>query len=270
MTRIPFPLVFVCLLAACSESGPAAPTPPPSNPAPAPAPEPQPPPPPPPVPPGQLVVSGTVVEHTLAGPRPLPGLRLSVVWSAPPWDWWGYAPPSTTEVTSDGNGQYSVALAPGSFFGVFLESTEFRAPCPAGFEAVHDNATMDIHVVSTAVLASTGAPASMPTTAFKVSGRVIEKEPNKGQPVAGASVGLFAPLGPESGTLTDSGGRFLLCTSPPGTGNGQSMFLSAHKDGYLAASRTVVVGRDNNVVIELDGHEGATTSVARQAARHRP
>jgi hypothetical protein len=57
--------------------------------------------------------------------------------------------------------------------------------------------------------------------------------------VAGALVALgFAPF--NSTTLSDSLGRYMLCTAPPGVGTDQLMPLRVEKDGYFPASRYVL------------------------------
>lgn len=248
------PLALTVLLAACGDSAPApAPSPLPPASAPAPAPEPTPSPSPPSSPFG--TVSGVAYEHALTGSRPLAGLRFLVVWF-PQFSPWDYPDnPWPTEVTTDGSGRYEVAIAPGAGQVVIAlaERTGFHAPCPPGFDGRHGDATMDIHVVSDATLASAGAPASLPTTPSKVGGVVLEDEEAGGRPIGGATVSLGSDGGwLNAYTLTDADGHFLVCTNPPGVANGESMSLAAYKEGYRVTSRSVVIGRDDRVSLELE------------------
>jgi hypothetical protein len=182
-----------------------------------------------------FTISGTVFEHTASGSRPAAGVAVHVL--------------SEDDVvaTTDAAGRYS-AVVRGDIVRITpLESSDYDAPCPSGSTWVSSNPNrpFDVHIVLKSVLATSGMPDSYPISAIFVSGTIIEATFGDGRPIAGVSVAL----GDEhtisySTTLTDSLGRYLLCTAPPGVGTDQLMQLSVAKDGYYSASELVLGGSD--------------------------
>jgi hypothetical protein len=226
------PFVIAATMIACRD-GPAAM---PSSPSPA-------------TPPVAGTVSGTVFEHTMSGYRPLAGLPLSVRMWRPPG--------SIQIVTSDQNGRYeasgiavrdTVTVAP-------VMDSDYRAPCPPGVDVFGTTGTFDVHVVSTALLATEGAPSSLPRSVIWVRGSVIGLTQQGLQPMTGASVELAATDSDAfvmSSTVTDRSGRYLLCTAPPGVGTDQLGWVRVRKEGYRLASRSILLGLNSLLDIELE------------------
>jgi hypothetical protein len=108
-------------------------------------------------------------------------------------------------------------------------------------------------MVSKAVLSTTGVPDSYPITSIFVSGTIFETTADGPRAVAGALVALGdEPSLSYSTTLSDTLGRYVLCTAPPGVGTDQLMPLRMAKDGYFPASRLVLGGWDErDVRVEL-------------------
>jgi hypothetical protein len=241
--------MFAGILAACGQS-PAAPSRLPrlgGDPPLAPAPD-----------ASKPTVSGVVYEHTLAGPRPLARLLFTVWWSTDsPWDYGGSDP--SKRVLSDDSGRYAASAISGTLiaFEIPVESG-FRAPCPSGFDSFQEKVTTDIHLVSDAILSSTGVPASVPTPGPNVSGKVTERRSSeKNAPVAGASIELAGDLNSvfRSVTLTNASGNFLVCANPAGTGTDQTMWITVSKDGYRPVSQAVQIGvSDKSVSLQLIRH----------------
>jgi hypothetical protein len=152
------------------------------------------------------------------------------------------------QVTSDVNGRYAIFGLPSGAVTIApsIES-DYRAPCPAGTDDLRGNATFDVHVVSTTLLSTVGAPASMPKTSLWISGVVFETTSEGVRPIAGARVDLAGDDSDRSvfsTTLTDAEGRYLLCTAPPGVGTDQIMWLRVRREAYRPGSRTVFGGWD--------------------------
>lgn len=192
-----------------------------------------------------LMVSGLVVEHALTGAQPLPGVRLRVRIAG-----------AFLETTSDGTGHYEVSGIPVRSAIVIAPSSEsgYRAPCPNGHDVLIGNATFDVHVVSAALLSTTGVPTSLPRTSIWVAGVVVEQTSGGVRPIAGAAVDLASDdsdASVNSSTLTDAEGRYLLCTSPPGVGTDQLAWVRVRKNGYRLASRSVLMGGGDPMNVAL-------------------
>ncbi len=160
------------------------------------------------------------------------------------------------QVTSDATGRYSlsgvmmgtrVSIAPAPGSGYF-------APCPSGSpRSITSDVDLDVHVVSAGLLATAGAPSTMPRPeGIWVSGRVFERTPQGTRPVAGAAVHL-ADVGPledandprfSSNTLTDAAGRYLLCPPIPGTGTDTYAPVNVQREGYQPTGRAAFLGWD--------------------------
>ena len=112
---------------------------------------------------------------------------------------------------------------------------------------------MDVHVVSDAVLSSTGTPASLPTRDLKVRGKVIAPTRAGDLAIRGATVRLTPQVleVPRSTTLSDAAGNFLLCSNVPGAQRGVTLWLRVDKDGYLPATRAISIGVMDDVILEL-------------------
>jgi len=188
-------------------------------------------------------ISGTVIERTVAGSRPAAGVALRVLSE------------DDVVVMTDAAGRYSAAVGGDLVRIAPLESSEYAAPCPSGSTWVSQNPNrpFDVHIVSKSVLATAGMPNSYPLTSIFVSGAVAEATFGEGRPIPGALVAL----GDEhtmsySTTITDSLGRYALCTAPPGVGTDQLMQLTVVKKGFYSASKFVLGGweeRDVNVAL---------------------
>jgi hypothetical protein len=262
-------LLLTVILVACDDGGRPQPS---AIPAPAPAPAPTPPPEPEPGPgpgsgptpvpdpvpdPGPLPpppgngpsVSGVVYVHGPAGRQRLAGFRFSLVWDYSPWDDY------PTTVVTDEFGRYAANRGEPGVVGIAIpDSAGYHAPCPAGFDNLAANRTMDIHVVPDTTLTTTGVPSSMPTTVPRVSGTVFERTSDGKQPVVGATVFLNPTLGLGevlSVSLTDAEGTYLVCAAPPHTGTGAVMELGVSKAGYDPKGRQLTVTGDNHVNLEL-------------------
>lgn len=189
-------------------------------------------------------ISGVVIEDTPTGQRPAAGVNI-VVRS------------DRIVVTQSGaDGRYSATVWGDnlSYIAPVL-SEAYLSPCPSGTAwplSTNPNRTFDLHVISKNVLSTTGVPDSYPRTALYVTGTVVEATPDGPRPVAGALV----TLGKEwydiySTTLSDSLGRYVICTSPPGSGTDQETPLTVSKDGYDPATLLVLLGFNPDVSVEL-------------------
>jgi hypothetical protein len=185
----------------------------------------------PPVP--SFTISGIVFEHTPSGPRPAAGVAISVRFQG-----------GVTAI-SDADGRYSASVRGDVVTIAPSESESYMSPCPSGttWLSSNPNRPFDLHIVSNAVLSTSGMPDSYPITNIYVSGTVFEMMSDGPRPTAGALV----TLGEDSTlsystTLTDTLGRYELCTAPPGVGTDQLMPLRVAKDGYSPESRYVLGG----------------------------
>jgi hypothetical protein len=234
------PRFFACLAGSlltaaaalgCASDSPRAPTQPP-----------QPPDQVPDSPPAQLfTISGIVFEHTATGRRPAADVAVRVLSD----DNYGVT------TTTDADGRY-VASVQGTRVSISPEESEaYMSPCPSGTNWLVDaNRTIDVDIVSKAVLLTTGVPDSYPRTAISVAGTIVEATADGPRPVTGALVALgYEPV--HSTTLTDALGRYVVCTAPPGSGTDQLMPLRVAKDGYLPDSLLVLGGWDDRVNMQL-------------------
>jgi hypothetical protein len=211
-----------------------------------------PPPPPPPDPASSppFTLSGTVFEHTPSGVRPQAGVPVRVrLWGTP----------MLLDGTSDSAGRYAIPGVPAGAVTIAPPSESgYRAPCPSGTDVLKSNASFDVHVVSTTLLSTSGAPPSMPLSFLSIGGTVFERVPDGTRPVAGATVDLAGDDTDRfvfSTTLTDARGGYLICTAPPGVGTDQIHWVRAQKDGYRPASRTGFPGYDTiNLEIARESH----------------
>ena len=188
--KAPGSLRFVALtfvaVAACSDSSqPVSPTPSLSN---------------------VFTLSGTVYEYGPFGRRPLANVPLDI--SA------GHVL-NTPLTTSDSTGRYSYT-GPPMQLKVRADLSGFSQPCRANLTLVADE-TLDVHLVASDVLLTTGMPESLPIGG-RISGLVYEQTTQGDVPVAGATVkGLFSRplLGfvPLTETRTDASGLYTMCSA---------------------------------------------------------
>jgi hypothetical protein len=192
-------------------------------------------------------VSGVVFDHTATGQRPIAGVPMRVHSSANGG--------IVVDVTTDANGGYSARVGAGAVSIAPMLNSGYFAPCPSGTDVLAANATFDVHVVSAAVLSTTGVPSSLPLSAIYVSGTVYE--PTAGTPpVANAFVELGQSTDVSySTTLTNASGKYLVCTTPPGVGTDQYIHLGVSKDGYIPGDLKAFLGWD---------YEGANVQLIRR------
>jgi hypothetical protein len=145
--------------------------------------------------------------------------------------------------TSDGNGRYEAGGLPGEVTISIAPPvhSDYRAPCPSGTGGLSSDGTFDVHVVSTTLLASAGAPESLPRGVVRFEGHVFEySSDGRPSPVAGAAIDLTAlerDANAEASTLTDNAGRYFLCPVPPGAGGDQVGWVRASHEAFQPASR---------------------------------
>jgi hypothetical protein len=182
-------------------------------------------------------VSGVVFDHTATGQHPIAGVSMRIHSAANGG--------MVIDVTTDASGGYTARVGAGAVSIAPALNSGYLAPCPSGTDALAANATFDVHVVSAALLSTTGVPASLPVSSIYVSGTVYEATADGTQPVANA----FVELGQStdlsySTTLTSASGKYLVCTTPPGVGTDQYMHVGVSKDGYVPGDLKAFLGWD--------------------------
>jgi hypothetical protein len=184
-----------------------------------------------------FTLSGVVLDYTAAGPQPRSGVPLIVrSWGRP-------GPLLEYAVTSGANGQYEISGIPvGAVTIQPSTKADYRAPCPPGTNVLNYNANFYVNVASTALLSTAGAPEAMPRSGIWISGVVFERTSEGTRPIAGAAVDLEDDEMVYASTLTDSAGQFLVCTSPPGTGTDQLMWLQVEREAFSPGGRVVYPG----------------------------
>jgi hypothetical protein len=147
-------------------------------------------------------------------------------------------------VTSDANGRYEAGGLPGNGAQITIApplDSRYRAPCPTGSTGLGSDDTIDVHVVSTTLLASAGAPESLPRSLVIFAGVVVESsQDGLASPVAGAAVDLTTfEVDPDinASTLTDNAGRYFVCAAPLGSGADQEGWLRASHEAFQPVSR---------------------------------
>jgi hypothetical protein len=145
------------------------------------------------------------------------------------------------DVTSGADGSFNVPVPDSAVFfrAQAAPGSSYFTPCPPfAWNGQAVRVELDVHVVSGAILSTTGMPPSYPTESpiggFRalISGRVVERTAAGLEPVPAATV-TMSGASLLADTLTDSSGRYLLCS----VGNPEvAVVVSAHKAGYLPAS----------------------------------
>ena len=190
--------------------------------------------------PSLLTLTGVVYEHTAQGRRPLAAAGIDV--SA---EYQSFQP----KAFSDSEGRYSLGV-PGlqQDWKIVAEKAGYRQPCRTRLSAT----TIDLHLVSEAVLSAIGFPASFPVGESTLTGRVFEAMPGGPQPVAGASItaDLSGGMGwgPAASTTSNRDGGYALCGLDQPLSFGLALYTS--KPGYQAVF-TYLHDQTTDVGIEL-------------------
>ena len=188
-------------------------------------------------------ISGTVYEHGTTRRALGGGIRLTLQ---------TFTPNARMGTVSDADGHYEFTDVPAHAAVIIAPplDSDYRAPCPAGTDSYRGaGMRLDVHVVSTSVLATTG-PVSLPTTRPFVLGTVS----GPSGPVASASVemGDVGGIGDAwAATLTARNGGFVMCVAPPGVGADQVAEVRITKDGYWPLAQVVSLGWDGLVGFRL-------------------
>jgi len=190
--------------------------------------------------PGSYAITGLV---TAAG-RPIPGTNVNA-WVNEPrgfgysW-WWAHGP-----LHADTTGRYLISGLP-SGASVWLVAFQdgYDQQCAVSLPAVRGDTTIDIPVVSTAVVAPT---AVSPPGLRSVSGSIVLLTSNGHQPAAGAFVD-FEPIPdfPAAIVHADAAGRFALCGIPAS----ETIWLGAALGSHVAYA-SVPPGQSEGVKIVL-------------------
>jgi len=102
--------------------------------------------------------------------------------------------------------------------------------------------TINVHVVSNAVLANSGTPVALPVGTISTSGAVFETTSAGRRAVSGVTMEMAIGSDLISTSVTDGEGRYLLCPSIPGHGTDVQVQIHARKEGFVAAVRTITLG----------------------------
>lgn len=185
-------------------------------------------------------LSGTVLETTQFGTRPVDGVSLFVrVSNLKSFGHFG-------STMSDAQGKYSVSNVPQGT--VYLEASwnGYLQPCFASMD-LRSDAVLDIEVISEATLLSLGLSSLRIMNAPTVSGLVSEAA--SGRPVAGAKLQVWVGdwlYG--ASTSTDASGRYLVCRVP----REWPLNVYTGKDGYHQHIAEVMPGGDTTLDIRLE------------------
>ena len=116
-----------------------------------------------------------------------------------------------------------------------------------------NDTTLDVHLVSDAVLTTSGIASSMPLVEPRVTGRIFERTSGGEQPIPGARVVADFTGGdgwaPSATTMSDATGRFLICGADRSLGLGLLLIVS--KAGYENAAVPVGLAPADSYDIEL-------------------
>jgi hypothetical protein len=179
-------------------------------------------------------LSGVVYESTPAGLRPLAGVPLDVSVEYQSW---------SPRVTSDAQGRY--ALPGTGLLKVRAEYPGYSQPCRAAANVTEPETTVNVYLVSDAVLSTIGVPASLPVVSPAISGRVVEQTAAGVRPVPGATLimDFSGGLGwaPSATTVSDVDGRYMLCGIRDVAGSGLLLFVN--KPGYADAVLAMPVAK---------------------------
>lgn len=164
--------------------------------------------------PGTAVV-GTVFLHTTSGPKRAANVPLEFDWLRVDG---AHIHPVVGQVVTDVDGRYRVEGLNSKHQGHIVfrpPDLQYVIPCDARIGLERDG-VLDVHIVSTETLLTTGLPASLPRIGFSMSGTVTERTADGLRPVSNAVVTTayawatwwdeYTPF-----TTTDVNGRYVLC-----------------------------------------------------------
>jgi len=176
--------------------------------------------------PNSWTIRGTVFAHSTSEMRPLGGVRLQVYRST------GLISDVVHAISSaDGSYEAGQVDRVSSFVWVGVTpNSPYLNPCPP---FTWTEQRLDVHVIATEIVSTTGIPMSFPTNPTgnwhaPISGRVFERTADGSRAIPGASVALD---GYE--TRSNTSGHYLLCS----VGNSEvAVTVTARKDGYAPGS----------------------------------
>ena len=160
------------------------------------------------------------VEHGPFGQRFVPNIDIEVGGDS------NYLTPK-----ADAEGRYRFALS-SSHVALRARASGLLQPCSAS-AVTNTDTTLDIHLVSNAVLVASGIPPSMPLADAQVSGRVTERGRSIGGAIVNGSFKVGRRSHSEFATATDTSGRYVLC----GVQDGTSIYAVTH--GYYSQDSRV-------------------------------
>jgi hypothetical protein len=167
---------------------------------------------------GPNSVAGLITEMTAQSSSPVGGVSVSA-WvdlgrMAYSYQW------ANGRRTTDASGHYELTNLPdGANVTLQIWKDSYVQQCAAPTITASATATLDLRVVSRALVSADRASVPAPAPGFRhVSGVVYENTPDGKRPVPGSPVD-FEPFEdfPAALTYTDAQGRYLLCGLPDGT-----------------------------------------------------
>jgi len=183
---------------------------------------------------GPNSVAGFITEMTSQGPRPVSGVSVSA-WVdlgrlAYSYMWGNGARASDTA------GRYELGNLPdGASVTVQIWKTDYVQQCAAPTFTVSGTTTLDLRLVSRALVSADPASVPAPAQGFRnVSGVVYENTAVGKRPVPGAPVD-FEPFEdfPAAITYSDAQGRYLLCGLPDGAAAKLSASMTTARVAYV-------------------------------------
>lgn len=174
------------------------------------------------------MINGVVYEVDAQGRRPVAGAGIDIS----PEIYNGF---SSTLTDSDGRFSAHPPTGPGD--KIIASTAGYSQPCRVPVGAPSDG--HEVYLVSNGVLSSTGIPSALPLSPPVMTGRVFERTPQGDEPIAGASVVIGFDVGDELGlsatTITDPGGRYLVCNIIQEVGQFAILTAWVRKEGYVDA-----------------------------------
>ena len=175
---------------------------------------------------GSNAITGSVVERTPDGLRPLPDFRL--------WAWVQYPNGNgySAGIRTDADGKYVLLTLPDAFIVLHAGGSGYDQPCASTLRLASNDAQATVEIVSE------NAPVYDPDPPPPaIRGVVYEMTPDGRSPVAGARVfveTLFEIVA--ATTMTDKLGRYSLCRLPT-TGT----YVTPVKTGYALKGTDVAL-----------------------------
>jgi hypothetical protein len=187
-------------------------------------------------------LSGSVLETTASGSRPVGDIPHYVrVRTVNSWGHFG-------DTGTDAQGRYSISNLPRGT--VYLEATwtAYLQPCFASMDLQRD-AALDVEVISPATLLSLGLSSVRNVSGRTVSGLVFETTTGGVRPVSGANIQVWVGdwmFGAKASS--DASGRYLICRVP----RDLPINLYTDKDGYRQHIAEVLPGGDTTFDIHME------------------